>query len=120
MTTSHTTTSGSSRSIRSSASLPVAAQTTSIWRPRRARSTTLRTLRLSSTTSTLAMSLPLFVDRRRDAEQQAIHALVDRPRRAGRLARGARQEAEAAGAIGVGGREQRAERLLADRAAVLG
>src|SRR4029453_801616 len=56
MTTSHTTTSGSSRSIRSRASLPVAAHTTSMCRPSRARSTTLRTLRLSSTTSTLAMT----------------------------------------------------------------
>src|ERR1043166_3324816 len=120
ITTSHTTTSGESRSIRSSASVPVAAHTTSICRPSRARSTTLRTLRLSSTTSTLAMSLPLFVDRGRDAEQQPVHGLVDRAARAGLLARRARQEAEAPGRVGMRGGEQRGERRLADGAAVLG
>src|SRR5262249_166343 len=115
-----TTTSGESRSMRSSASLPVAAHTTSIWRPTRARSTTFRTLRLSSTTSTFGMSLPLFVDRGRDADQQPVDALADRRGRAGPLTRATRQEAKAARGVGVHGREQRGKRRFTGGAAVFG
>ncbi len=56
MMTSQTIRSGASRPICSRASFPDAADNTSMRRDSSARCTTLRTLKLSSTTSTLGMT----------------------------------------------------------------
>src|SRR5262247_1481581 len=94
MITSHTTRSGSSRRICAIASVPEAAESTSIRLLFSARSTTVLTLKLSSTTRTLAMLSPFFligqfcrmdgdgagpalVDAGGDAQQELVHAARD-------------------------------------------
>src|SRR5215470_13414225 len=94
MITSHTTRSGSSRRIWASASIPEAADSTSIRRLFSARSTTVLTLKLSSTTRTFAMlssflavgeggrlgrtrAGPAFVDVGSDAQEELVHAPRD-------------------------------------------
>src|SRR5438093_12426397 len=128
--TSQITTSGRSRSIRSSASAPDAADSTCMPRPSSAVSTTFLTLRLSSTTRTLAIQSLLrnrshgraraaLVDPGGSAQQELLEIAVDRSHRV-RRQRHERLEAEGALSLSVRRDQERREGRLADEPEELG
>src|SRR3990172_9493880 len=134
MITSQTMTSGDSSPMSSTASVPEAAESTSKRLASSARSTTFRTLRLSSTTRTLGtiprphgllflrvgrrrLAVPApgdgLVDVGRDAQQELLHAARDRLGNGGQVGPLGPVEAEARLLLSLGGRHHGREGFLA-------